>query len=161
MSELTKTEQETVAECTKLMEKYIEYYSTANSDAIGSLYAAPYAAAVGDDYMNMEGISAEDVGKGQVAYFEARKGHWHPPESTQVSVRPINNASALAQIRWVFPATHSGNQYNIFSMYLCVKTENGWKMKFATQPVDSGHGIVTENSSYKEWDFDSWEIYKG
>ncbi len=71
MSELTKTEQETVAECTMLMEKYIEYYSTANSDAIGSLYAAPYAAAVGDDYMNMEGISANSLGFPSYAFRES------------------------------------------------------------------------------------------
>jgi len=142
------------------MEKYIAYYSTANSDAVGSLYAAPYAAAVGNEYFNMEG-SAGDVGKRQSAYFDVRKGHWHPPERTQISVRPINNASALAQIRWIFPATPSGNQYNIFSMYLCVKTKDGWKMKFATQPVDSGQRIVTENSSFKDWDFDTWEIYNG
>ena len=158
MTEFSPAEARVVAEVTKLMTAYVTAYVHSDRDSLRSCFHAEISTAIGERYVSSSELRKRS--KDEPHYFELRKGHWKPPVQTQLSVRPINRVSALARVRMVFPETPSGNQYLSTGMYLCVKTDAGWKIHVTMLPTDSGELLVTEPSTYQEWDVERWPIYK-
>lgn len=155
---LSQSEETVVAAVTALITRYVSSYVNSDAEAFRNCFHAEMSLAVGARFVPSSELR-RDSGE-QPHYFVRRKGHWKPPVRTQISVRPINQVAALARVRWVFPETPTGIQYLSVSMYLCVNTAAGWKIHLVSLPTDSGEQLVTENSTYHEWDVERWPIYK-
>jgi len=159
MVDLHPSELVVVREVTELVTRYVTAYVHSHRDDFRSCLHSEMCTAVGEHF-----VSNAELRKGsrdKPHYFEARRGHWTPPVQTQISVQPVNRVSALARVRWLFPETPTGNQYLTISLYLCVKTDDGWKVHLSMLPSGNAEALVTSNSTYQDWtEVERWPIHR-
>ena len=157
MSEFSPAESMVIDDVMTLMTDYVTSYVHSDRDAFRDCFEGGMCTAVGDRFVS--NAELRERPRDQPHYFELRRGHWSPPLRTQISVNPINGVSALSRVRWVFPETPTGSQYLQISMYLCVKTDHGWKIHLVMLPGDNGDRVVTGPSTYQDWDVERWPIH--
>ena len=158
MSDLTRTERVTVDGVTELLTRYVTAYVHGDRDGFSACFAREVSMAVGDEFLSSRELRERRGGERH--YFERRRGHWRPPIGTTLSVRPINAVAALGRVRWVYPPTSTGLQYQNVSLYLCALTGDGWRIVVVTTPTDSGETLVAGNETHLEWDLPGWEIFQ-
>jgi len=158
MSELSPAERGVVEGATELMKRYVSAYVHSDKQAFSGCFHPEVSMAVGAQFLSSARLRKERADSDH--YFDVRRGHWTPPVRTTIGVKPINLVAALGRVRWMYPATSTGLEYFNVSMYMCVRTDEGWKILMVTTPSEAGAELCDPHVCHQEWDVPRWPIFR-
>ncbi|GLV24416.1 nuclear transport factor 2 family protein [Sphingobium sp. Cam5-1] len=152
-SPFTKTEQQTILGVTELLERYVEAYSgKGDSRAYAALWAFPNGGFAANNVL-LPGMSSPEAVANGVAQHFAHRTSPLKTVSSEITVHPINDIAAIGQVRYNFQDTPNSTQRSFTSVYLCVKTKDGWRFYVAMDGKDSGTSFLNVATSHREWNF--------